>query len=119
RNSGIDRGGEDWIDAASSPGSSPWKGLRRVIISYSVTPNEKMSDRTSAARPSNCSGAIYRGVPAIVDSAGPASPASDSAAAGSAIVEHLDMPKSTTFTALPADMKMLAGLISRWTMPLE
>jgi hypothetical protein len=39
--------------------------------------------------------------------------------AGRPIVEYLDMPKSTTFTALPADMKMLAGLISRWTSPLE
>jgi hypothetical protein len=44
----------------------PLNALRPVIISNSVAPNAKMSDRASTSRPSICSGAMYSNVPTIV-----------------------------------------------------
>ena len=44
----------------------PSKGRFPEINSYSTTPAAKMSVRASAGMPSNCSGAIYCGVPITV-----------------------------------------------------
>jgi hypothetical protein len=41
----------------------PANPLRPVIISYSIAPKEKMSERASASLPSSCSGDMYCSVP--------------------------------------------------------
>jgi hypothetical protein len=45
----------EYIIAASC---SPRNGVRPVSISYSTTPNEKMSERASLPLPCSCSGAM-------------------------------------------------------------
>ena len=56
------------IDEISDACVAPENAFLPVAISYSTHPNEKMSVRPSASRPSSCSGAMYWNVPRIVPS---------------------------------------------------
>ncbi len=85
---------------------------RPVNISYKVTPSEKMSERASASAvlPAACSGDMYRGVPmtwpVIVR-------------LSSSLSTSLARPKSVTLIRPLLSIRMLPGLMSRWTTPLS
>ena len=92
-------------------------GFFPVDISYITTPNENRSLRPSMVSPRACSGDIYTAVPGIT----PTAVSELSAAASSSVPRwctSLASPKSSTFTCPLGVRKMLAGLISRWTIPL-
>jgi hypothetical protein len=82
----------------------PAKGGRPVAHSHSTTPNAQASTAAVSGPPSNCSGAMYWGVPAAVATV-------DSHVR--AVVRA--MPKSARAARPPDRSKMLAGLRSRWT----
>lgn len=74
-------------------------------------PTEKMSLRPSTwvVSPSACSGAMYEGVPMAVPIRVASTPEPGSRMRAT--------PKSSTFTSPASVMKMLPGLMSRWTIP--
>ena len=91
-------------------------------------PNEKRSERASSGLPSTCSGDMYATVPSVepglVSCSSPASVLASSSPmtvgafpATESFSSILARPKSRIFAWPRAVTKMLAGLMSRWTMP--
>ena len=110
------------IEEISDACVAPENAFLPVAISYSTQPNEKMSVRPSASRPSSCSGAMYWNVPRIVPSCVrlfgmlPSAVGSDVTAdcTGGAIA--LASPKSSSFTP-DFVIITLPGFKSRCTIP--
>ena len=110
------------MDEISDACVAPENAFLPVAISYSTHPNEKMSVRPSASRPSSCSGAMYWNVPRIVPSCVrlfgmlPSAVGSDVTAdcTGGAIA--FANPKSSSFTP-DFVIITLPGFRSRCTIP--
>jgi len=92
----------------------PVNGFLPVAISYSTTPNENRSLRASMVSLRACSGDIYTAVPGIT----PTAVSDRSAPPSSSLCTSFASPKSSTFTWWLGVIKMLAGLMSRCTIPL-
>ena len=101
-------------------GLLPWKAFCPVTISYRTTPKVNTSLRASASLPSNCSGAIYCGVPMMVPR--PVSGVDSVTVAVMAAMlpvtagRNFATPKSSSFAPLLVSM-MLLGFRSRCTTP--
>ena len=105
----------------------PVKARAPVTISYSRTPNAKMSDRASASRPSICSGDMYWNVPRMVPRAVSGACAADTVTSAAETIgiapEVFARPKSSSFAVGGADApplrtrNTLPGFRSRCTMP--
>ena len=104
-----------------TPELSPRNGNAPVAISYSTAPKENKSVRASSFLARTCSGDMYATVP----SAKPGLVRWDStsmvvafaSALAPCFTESLANPKSRIFACPRLVMKVLAGLMSRWTMP--
>ena len=92
---------------------------RPVNISYNTQPKAQTSLRLSRLWPRACSGLMYAGVPAITPSRVGAlvTVGAVPAASGSGAIAFA-RPKSSTFTVPATVSLMLAGLRSRWMIPL-
>jgi len=109
------------MDSKITPELSPRKGNIPVAISYKTTPNENTSVRASKSLARTCSGDMYT----IVPSAKPGLVRWDStsmvvafaSALAPCFTESLANPKSRIFACPRLVTKMLAGLMSRWTIP--
>ena len=82
---------------------SPRHGGRRASTSHSSTPKAKTSTRSVAGRPSNCSGAMYAGVPGCRRVVG---------AAGAVAVNAFETPKSQTLARPSAPSSTFWGFCS-------
>jgi hypothetical protein len=109
----IGAGSRSRIPAMTLAALFPENACCPLSISYSTSPNAKMSLRSSAGWPSICSGAMYRGVPTTARSSVSVVWLS---AASSRLGTRLARPKSSTFTPLFVS-RMFEGLRSRWTTP--
>ena len=90
--------------------------------SYKQHPNAQISLRVSTALPRACSGLMYDAVPMIAPSAVPLVTVGDSDVSAdppSSEANAFANPKSRILTLPSAPIMMLAGLRSRWTMPLS
>ena len=109
---------------------APRNGTAPVAISYSTAPKLKRSLRTSSSSPRACSGDIYATVPTAV----PGLVRSASLIIGESCVDAemfaprvssddlricLARPKSKILACPRVVTNKFAGLMSRWTMPLE
>ena len=123
-----------WPEARTNParvrGSSRWSPIpcrlrtrtRPVNISKSVHPKAQTSLRLSTGSPRACSGLMYAAVPMTAPSRGPALVAIGTSVRSGVTPSPptaLASPKSRTFTTPSGVILMLAGLRSRWTMPLS
>ena len=113
--------------AAMTAGASPEKAIRPVAISYSTAPKLNRSLRRSSGSARACSGDMYASVPSATPgvvrefSGGTvcaSANGSDAPAALPSSKASLARPKSRIFVWLRCVTKMLAGLMSRWTIPL-
>jgi hypothetical protein len=102
----------------------PSKGRFLLAIRYSTAPKLNKSLRGSSSSPRACSGDMYAMVPTVAPGlvrcrrvASAVAPAA--ATASSRSRASLAKPKSNTFARPREVMKMFAGLMSRWTMPLR